>query len=504
MNVGMVKEIGFVSENAGLEKIMERNGWDPVTEEELYYHIEEALSSQLPSSSSTNGRDEHQLTSGIGMSRKDLFWAAKPMFRNLYANIDIDSSAQSTSRNLAVELATSPENRKSILTDALIEKMSVLLAIPSSNIQPSNSLLSYGLDSIVAADFRKWFSKSVGVDLALFDILGSKSISSLVDFVCGRIEQLSTTQAADRSEGEGADMEKPLKSRSNTSLDSEIPAQGLKTEHIPMSTFQNRIWFLHNMDPDSSALNLSVTLFLDGRPHLESLQKAFHRLAMRNEIMRTSYFEGDDFSEQSIITSFTTQIQTLNLSDELDPLKQLESHSKSLRDAPLQLEEGEIIRATLVQLQNSHFALVLAFHHIMLDNGGTKSFLDQFVGLYNAYRNGVDISKVSAPKISYVDFTLWHNQKLKSPEIMQDLAWWKEYLAGVPQFNKLLPFAQQQRGIDPSRDRRIIRRKIRRTIIKRMKRACSRLDITPFQFLLATLRAFIFRYTEEDDLVSRR
>ena len=36
--------------------------------------------------------------------------------------------------------------------------------------------------------------------------------------------------------------------------------------------------------------------------------------------------------------------------------------------------------------------------------------------------------------------------------------------------------------------------------VKRMKRICARLDVTPFQFLLTAFRCFIYRYTREDDL----
>jgi non-ribosomal peptide synthetase component F len=37
-------------------------------------------------------------------------------------------------------------------------------------------------------------------------------------------------------------------------------------------------------------------------------------------------------------------------------------------------------------------------------------------------------------------------------------------------------------------------------MLLRLKRVCARMGTTPFQFMLAAFRAFLFRYTEEEDV----
>jgi aryl carrier-like protein len=66
--------------------------------------------------------------------------------------------------------------------DGLVDKMAVVLGTSKEDVDAKKSLGDYGLDSIVAVEFRKWFRNVVGVDMALFDILGSGSIEAL----CGK------------------------------------------------------------------------------------------------------------------------------------------------------------------------------------------------------------------------------------------------------------------------------------------------------------------------------
>lgn len=83
--------------------------------------------------------------------------------------------------------------------------------------------------------------------------------------------------------------------------------------------------------------------------------------------------------------------------------------------------------------------------------------------------------------------------------MQEDLAWWREKLAGAPAVSKLLPFAQNDRPVKASRQREIVRGVIETPTFKRMKRISSRLDATPFHFVLAALRGFLLRYTGDED-----
>ena len=184
MNVGAVNGVGVIAENDALQKIMQRLGMDLINEEELLYLLEEAVTSDHKIKSA-NGRDVHQLITGISLIRADVEWATKPLLKNLYANHDFGNASETNAggKPLIVLLgeAADPVERSTILLEAFMDKVSAVLATPREAIVHKNPLSSYGLDSIVAVEFRKWFRNSVGADVALFDILGAGSIGSLCE-----------------------------------------------------------------------------------------------------------------------------------------------------------------------------------------------------------------------------------------------------------------------------------------------------------------------------------
>ena len=153
MNCGMIVGAGAVSEDAALQRVMERIGYDAVNEQELLFQIEEAVTADHTKTSSSRGLDEHQTITGVNLQRRELFWAEKPLFRNLYLNHDFDEkiSSQNTTKNIGALLhtVTEPAECIQLLTAAFIEKVAAVLGVAAEIIQPQNPLSAYGLDSIV-------------------------------------------------------------------------------------------------------------------------------------------------------------------------------------------------------------------------------------------------------------------------------------------------------------------------------------------------------------------
>lgn len=59
------------------------------------------------------------------------------------------------------------------------EKLAVLLAVPSQNIDPNKSVSSNGVDSLVAMEFRTFLAKQLKADIPVLEIQGNMSITNL-------------------------------------------------------------------------------------------------------------------------------------------------------------------------------------------------------------------------------------------------------------------------------------------------------------------------------------
>jgi len=507
MNVGMIVGIGAVSETAGLQATMERIGYDPVSEEELLYQIEEAVTAEPRMCTNLRGLDMHQNITGISLARKDLYWADKPLFQNLYANHDFNGGSESSAghRDLYASLRSAdfPLECTSILTAAFVDKVSAVSGVDVDQIQPSNPLSAYGLDSLVAVELRKWFAKAVGVDVAMFDILGSKTINALLAKAVGMI---GSGRENDAKESAGAAAAEVVEARANDgsnamrSLSDEVAVIN-KPANLPMSSFQTRIWFSHNFVADKSFLNLPIICRITGKPVLANLRGAFQEMKKRNEILRTAYCEGEDYPEQTVLDDYAADVDFEDYSSRAEPEVALNALIALLGKHELDIEEGEVMRATLVKLAESEYALVTIFHHISIDRGSSKAFLDQFMPIYDALSSGgEELQLIAAPSLSYSDFAVWHNDRLLSSSMEPHIRFWKQKFKGAPMAGPLLPFAKAERPPQNDFKRAIHRSHLALPVLNRMKRICNATGTTPFQFLLAAFRSFHYRYTEEKDL----
>ena len=359
------------------------------------------------------------------------------------------------------------------------------------------------MDSIVAVEFRKWFSNTVAVELAVLDILGEMSIEALIAKAISEMALVTAETVGDDSKTIRKNAS-PLETNSGGMLVKKSLAEELKgmqkPAKVPMSTFQRRIWFLHNVLEQPSALNFVITAQFNGHPNQSVLQRAFTELSQRNDILRTCYREGDEFSEQAVLEDVHAQIHFVDFSGDCKANIKLQKYIRETRNVPMQIESGEVIKFAVVKMADAKYTTVLVCHHIALDNGSTISFMDQFTALYNALVQAKSLSLVAAPKITYSEFTLWYQDNMQSEQLRGDMRWWAENFKGSLGVSQLLPFAKLPRPLKRSSTRSILKSTLDLSLLKRLKRICARINATPFQFLLTAFRAFIFRYTSEEDL----
>lgn len=82
---------------------------------------------------------------------------------------------------------------------ALAKKPSTSLSIPKEDTEVDKPIHAYGFDSLVALEIRYWHRKEIKVELAVFEILGSKSIS-LLSVLAARNSEFLQASSIDRAQ----------------------------------------------------------------------------------------------------------------------------------------------------------------------------------------------------------------------------------------------------------------------------------------------------------------
>ncbi len=62
-----------------------------------------------------------------------------------------------------------------------------------------------------------------------------------------------------------------------------------RDQDLPLSFAQQRLWFLHQLSPDSHSYNLLDALRLEGNLNLLALEQSLSELIRRHEILRTTF-----------------------------------------------------------------------------------------------------------------------------------------------------------------------------------------------------------------------
>jgi hypothetical protein len=90
--------------------------------------------------------------------------------------------------------ATSLDQASGIVVEAIIKRLSTTLAIQADDIDSGKPIHFYGVDSLVAMEFRSWFAKSMACDIPVLDIMGNSSIAALSRRIAG-LSKFTSTEA---------------------------------------------------------------------------------------------------------------------------------------------------------------------------------------------------------------------------------------------------------------------------------------------------------------------
>ncbi|KAM7211644.1 hypothetical protein V8F06_012970 [Rhypophila decipiens] len=130
---------------------------------------------------------------GSAVRKQRIPWTRELRFAALAADDDRNQNGSSKQEqdgasatiNLAQALggAQDAEEAAELVEKAVIAKLSDMFARPVEDIDATQPLSKYGVDSLVAVEFRNWLVFTTRCDMSIFDLLGAKSLRDLAGTV---------------------------------------------------------------------------------------------------------------------------------------------------------------------------------------------------------------------------------------------------------------------------------------------------------------------------------
>jgi len=273
-----------------------------------------------------------------------------------------------------------------------------------------------------------------------------------------------------------------------------------RDEDLPLSFAQQRLWFLHQLSPDSTAYNLLEALRLEGALNLVALEQSLTELIRRHEILRTTFPMVDGKPVQRIAppSTVTWQIEDLQGLSTEEQTAQFRQMAIAAALKPFDLAGEPLVQFTLLKLSPYSYILLLKMHHIIYDGWSLSIFFGELSRLYEAFTQGLPSPLAELP-IQYADFAVWQRQWLTGEVLDRQLNYWREQLAGLTPILELStdyprpPVQTFQGGVECFQ--------LDRDLTQRLKQLSQESDATLFMTLLAAFLVLISRYSGQLDLV---
>ncbi|MGW3418207.1 non-ribosomal peptide synthetase [Streptomyces phaeochromogenes] len=264
---------------------------------------------------------------------------------------------------------------------------------------------------------------------------------------------------------------------------------------LPASSAQRRLWFDHQLRSQKATDGATVyhsTLMLRLRENVDNaaLRAALDDVVARHEALRTRF-------------ALTPEGELCQLVDAAGPVDLHVEDSSETRlaeffAAEFDLERGPLLRAGLFTAAPRDHLLLLVIHHIVTDGWSMDLLHRELAELYEAH---VKQTPAHLPELTYqyADFAAWEGSEFEGGAFADDVAYWREQLAGAPQVIDLP--VDVPRLAERTHTAGCHRFDVPPEVMARLEEVAQDCGASTFQALLAAFHLLLARWTGRPDLI---
>jgi amino acid adenylation domain-containing protein len=302
-----------------------------------------------------------------------------------------------------------------------------------------------------------------------------------------------------------------------------------KKEYYALSSAQKRMYFLQQMDFESTVYHMPSFLPLGKDMEKEKLESALQELIRRHESLRTSFVSVNDIPVQRIHDSVEFEIEYYQVEVEVkvegeeqkteDRGQMTESKPAGLSSVirhlssefvrPFDLSKAPLLRVALIELPHtppalrSHpsqerkeqkYILMVDMHHIISDGTSTTLLVEDFLELYPGNR-------LPGLRLQYKDFSQWQNCLLESGQVKVQEDYWLDLFSDAGKIPRLSLPADHKRPEIFTFSGDNYSFIIEKDDAEKFKALNIREGGTLYMNILAALNTLFYKYTHQEDII---
>ncbi|WP_408891435.1 non-ribosomal peptide synthase/polyketide synthase [Myxococcus faecalis] len=267
----------------------------------------------------------------------------------------------------------------------------------------------------------------------------------------------------------------------------------------PQPSFaQERLWFLHQLQPELRAYNIPEAVELRGALDIPALDGALRLLLDRHPVLRTTFIaeDGRPVPRHNPLPVEVLHVEELSATNADSPALHLRLREESTR--VLSLEQGPLYRFHLFRLAPEHHVLLLVLHHVVVDGLSIDLLLSE-LSLAYASLSQHQTPSLPTPSLTYADVAAWQRSAPVRAREDHHVEYWKRQLAGAPAF-LALPTDKPRPSVLGDAGALSRFHRLSPALEQALTQVCREHHVTPFMVLSAALAALLHRHSGQDDV----
>ena len=368
---------------------------------------------------------------------------------------------------IAARTADQPGPAPLALVNAVASLMADLLGMQSIN--PTDDFFWLGGHSLLATQLVSRIRETYAVELPLRSVFDAKTPQALAALIAAapKLPPMARIEPADRN------------------------------APLALSFSQERMWYLHQLDPDSAAYNVSGAVLLEGRLELDALHRAFEEVVKHHEVLRTNYPNVDGAAQVRIGSGRDFPFTVEDFRSAADPLAAATAAASDLAARPFNIATDPLLRVAAYRIDEQKYLLCTSMHHLVTDAWSLGLLVADLLRFYDDFIAG-RVPAPAATQLSYIDYAQWQRRHFSDEYLRGQLDFWKNQLKGASPVEL------------PSDRRRALRRTwagahmplaLPNDLLDTLAGLAASHGTTLFMLMLAAFEVLLYRYTGRTDLV---
>ncbi|WP_258729901.1 amino acid adenylation domain-containing protein [Bacillus atrophaeus] len=198
---------------------------------------------------------------------------------------------------------------------------------------------------------------------------------------------------------------------------------------FPLTHHQKRILNIENLYPDTAINHIGGLVQINGKLHLETLQKAIQLCIRQTESLRIRLVKQEESVLQYIEEKTQVHVPSADFTQTDYPFERMLDWAEREFKIPFSLYDGALAQFYVFQTDEATCGYLIKCHHIVADGWSMKIIIDKIKNLYMQLTAGEPLTEEAD---NYSILIEKEKKYLSSSRYHKDAAFWKDEFSHLP------------------------------------------------------------------------